>query len=553
MLKTSLKYRAALLGSVSNGPTWFSDFTKASLPSGVSVSSPSLGGLVTDASGKLTYKPNNLLTYSNSFSNAAWTAANVTVTAGVSDPFGGTVASTIAATAAGGNIYQYTGTSTGINVVTSVWMRRRTGTGNIYLYGADFSVINVTSAVSSTWTQVYRTTTTGTYGRAYGGIALAVSGDAVDVYAFTSSAVTYETTPRPGDQVITTSSVYYGPVFDYDPVTLKPLGLRIWEQRQNLWIQSQTLSNAAYSKTFALVTDAATTAPDGTLTAGKLYSDTSNNYHALFRNVTFTSSPYTMSLYVKPAGVTSFSVGTGNTTTWNAVATYDLVNGTVAITAGTASITSVGNGWWRLTLTATASVASANINLVLGAAGPYVGDGSSGVYVWGVQLEAASVAGPYIPTSSAAVTAAADVVALTGTPLGVLQGASGAFVMDVGSISVSNGNYLETYTGGTAYISAYGKTSPNYYLSGAVVSQTGMPTANFRIGMAWGGGTFSGTANGATPVNGSGSNGVPANALLGNGRGGTTNMNGYIRKLAIYSSRLPDATLKAKTVQGAAF
>ena len=71
-------------------------------------------------------------------------------------------------------------------------------------------------------------------------VRLAVNGDAVDIYGATLSAVTYETSPRPGDQVVTTSAAYYGPAFDINApgVGAAANGLRVEAAATNLYLNS---------------------------------------------------------------------------------------------------------------------------------------------------------------------------------------------------------------------------------------------------------------------------------------------------------------------------
>jgi hypothetical protein len=67
-------------------------------------------------------------------------------------------------------------------------------------------------------------------------------------------------------------------------------------------------------------------------------------------------------------------------------------------------VTNVGNGWYRcaVTFTATATTTGATrIGVMLNeTTQSYTGDGTSGIYIWGAQLEQASTVGEYIPTTS---------------------------------------------------------------------------------------------------------------------------------------------------------
>lgn len=154
------------------------------------------------------YAPNNLLTYSNTFSNAIWTRVNSpAITSGVADPFGGTNASTITSTGASLIFQQVTGNSS-TNYISMFWVRRRTGTGQVVI-GAPNGAGSVTAVLTSTWTQFFSIGPGGT-NFARSTVQVAVSGDAIDIYAPTLSAVTTETAPRPGDQVITTVAAFFG-------------------------------------------------------------------------------------------------------------------------------------------------------------------------------------------------------------------------------------------------------------------------------------------------------------------------------------------------------
>ncbi len=121
----------------------------------------------------------NLVTRSNEFSNAVWTKTNSTITSGVDDGEGGTSAFTMTATAANGLLQQSPTVTSGVALVTSFYVRRRTGSGTFNLRCGDNVNIPVTLPATG-WHRLEVTSTpTTTTGRC--GITLATSGDAVDI------------------------------------------------------------------------------------------------------------------------------------------------------------------------------------------------------------------------------------------------------------------------------------------------------------------------------------------------------------------------------------
>lgn len=122
----------------------------------------------------------NLLTYSEDFSNAAWnTKSDITLGSGVEDPFGGTGAFTVTATAANGTLQQAPTVTAGVALTGSIWIRRRIGSGNISVRVGELTTLLVT--VTSDWVRVDKTNTpTSIFGRF--AIYIATSGDAVDIW-----------------------------------------------------------------------------------------------------------------------------------------------------------------------------------------------------------------------------------------------------------------------------------------------------------------------------------------------------------------------------------
>lgn len=218
------------------------------------------------------------------------------------------------------------------------------------------------------------------------------------------------------------------PRINYDPVTHVCKGLLIEEARTNLVKNSSAFENSTWAKTRSSVAADATTSPEGLTNADKLVEDTSNNTHSVSlasgERVAFTAAGvYTFSAYAKAGERRGIRLAFSSLAfPSNIYAQFNLVNGSVVIKSAeiTAGSEYVGAGWWRLYITATSTItASAPVSLLIvsddGATLSYQGDGVSGLYVYGAQLEVGSFPSSYIPTTSAAVTRSADLASITGT------------------------------------------------------------------------------------------------------------------------------------------
>jgi hypothetical protein len=180
--------------------------------------------------------------------------------------------------------------------------------------------------------------------------------------------------------------------FDHNPTTGESLGLLVEEQRTNLVTYSEQFDNAAWTKSNATITANTVVAPDGSLTGDKLVEDTTNAFHILDQAVFGLADNLTLtfSVYLKYAGRQFSNIRILDKTATNKVAIFDLVNGSTD--SADASIISVGNGWFRCTVIGnTASggtTPKARIYPMLDeVTSSYTGDGYSGIYIWGAQLE----------------------------------------------------------------------------------------------------------------------------------------------------------------------
>jgi hypothetical protein len=225
------------------------------------------------------------------------------------------------------------------------------------------------------------------------------------------------------------STAYYGPRFNYDPVTLAPKGLLIEEQRTNLILQSETFDNASWTKVNAAVTANATASPDGTVDADKVITGAGVSDGQLRQSVTkaAAATQYTYSIYAKAgewnsAGV--YMVGPTGGFANRANVIVNLLTGvvtTAAAAAGTftgasATVTPVGNGWYRIALTATTGTeTTVEARAYPSNNGTFPnGNGTDGIFLYGAQLEAGALATSYIPTVASQVTRAADSASMIG-------------------------------------------------------------------------------------------------------------------------------------------
>jgi hypothetical protein len=181
----------------------------------------------------------------------------------------------------------------------------------------------------------------------------------------------------------------------------------------NLYQRSEDFTNAYWSKVNSSVSGNQAVAPDGTSTAGKLIMNNgilpnAANQSGFNRAEVVTSSAYRFSMFAKSAEFTGFRVR--ENAVEGSFLDINLSNG--AITNGSVAqfisplAENYGNGWYRVSWT---SPTITNLNKYSIRVGS-TGDGVSGIFVWGAQVETGSIATSYIPTTTGSVTRDADVI-----------------------------------------------------------------------------------------------------------------------------------------------
>ena len=175
------------------------------------------------------------------------------------------------------------------------------------------------------------------------------------------------------------------------------------------------------SLSFATLTSAQATSPDGTNNAWKLVDNNDGNTGQCsvnYFNADVISENYnTVSLFVKKQGDNDWMYI--NNLSFDVVSRswFNISNGTLGTVASghTASIDDYGNGWYRISVTFTSEFdLTGGINIRLATSDGVTSilrDGTNGVYIYGLQAESHATreyATSYIPTSGSLQTRGAD-------------------------------------------------------------------------------------------------------------------------------------------------
>jgi hypothetical protein len=184
----------------------------------------------------------------------------------------------------------------------------------------------------------------------------------------------------------------------------------------NLLSYSEDFTNAAWSTTNVTISANQITAPNGTLTADKITDGTLSGGHRVTQAVStnlVNNATYTYSTYVKYIDRKGIAIVLYYNNTpypyFNAI--FDISTGTLvsqnSANGGTnvnATITSVGSGWYRISVTGILGNFSTNFvaeNSLTDDSYNFSYTGSNkSMYIWGSQLEIASSASTYQPIAT---------------------------------------------------------------------------------------------------------------------------------------------------------
>ena len=397
----------------------------------------------------------NLVLQSNTFSNASW--AKITdgtysvVTENITDAFGNTSA-----------VFKVTLLTGSFLVLRQTLASATTQTTNFSLYvkktiassyvGIDINDnTDAVAAANTSWQRISNTRATASF---------------VDIttYSLNEPFYIFASQVELGDIATdyiptTTAAVSVGPVanvprLDYLGSTCPRLLLE--PQRTNLVTYSEQFNNAAWSKNQSTISSNSATSPDGNMSADKLVEDSSNAFHDI-NQLPFSTTggqTYTFSIFVKPDTRSKIRIGYGALVNFDAFggdvfAIIDVSNKSVisSVLSPTILFSDFENGYVRVTFLKQAT-GSGQFNLIFGLvnnsnAASYLGDGSSGLFIWGAQVEGSNSSYPtsYIPTLAASATRGADACSKTGISSLIGQ-TEGTVFVEIYPEEFINGSYI---------------------------------------------------------------------------------------------------------------
>jgi hypothetical protein len=236
---------------------------------------------------------------------------------------------------------------------------------------------------------------------------------------------------------------------------------------------------------------------------------------------------------------------------------FNLDDGTIAAgSVNSPTITNFGNGWYRCAVTSSSGTQGQFWLATNSTTTSYTGDGTSGLFIWGAQLEAGSFPTSYIPTTTGTLARSADVCSITGGDFTSFYNQSEGTMLTNAFTPASGDRTVLAADDNTANemirLRTEG-TNPFFKVtdggSELVAIDAGTVSANtsFKLIGAYKLDDFASSINGgAAGTDTSGTTPTVDRMRIGAGQGGNT-MCGCVAAIRYYKKRLPNAKLVTLT------
>ncbi len=540
------------------------------------------GGTYFDSAGVMRNAATHLLLWSQDVTQAAWTKiGSPVVSATVAAPDGTMTAQTIAlGISTGPAFYQTCALANGVRGEPSFWVNVTSAPGATVLVVTNPANlangqwnVNPTALIGAGWQRITRSHSAVTIVTEFTGVSN-LGGIFVNANTGTVNASwwgwQFQTGTTSTPYIATTTTPMGAPRWDYDPATLALRGLLIEEARTN-GVPNGNAAGAVVSG--ALPTGWAESNNTGIAPTVAGVGTESGIPYVDIRFAGTTSSGTANNIFIANA-----TVAAGNSQAWTASVYLRLTAGTIP--ANSVSVLAASNigPHYPPTVTptgaplvtqrylnafTTAASGVTSLSLIIGISMPATTAVNFTLRIGAAQLEAGAFATSYIPTTSAAVTRAADVATLptTGGWFNASAGTAGVEFQSVnpgsaggqgGIMRLDDGgtsNFMTVFaTSGAGAITFYGLIGGVAQINdtlGATVSGTPQ-----RIAYNYGGGLWRYAMGGAV-ASGSGS-ATPFSAtrvIFGGSSVDTTawKLNGHLRAFRYWSRALSDAEMQQIT------
>ena len=345
------------------------------------------------------------------------------------------------------------------------------------------------------------------------------------------------------------------PLLDYSDGTCPSLLLQ--PQSTNLITYPLSFDNAYWTKSGAtVVSGQSAPSVDNPTSAFKLVAGVVDEQHKIYYTANATA-PFSVSVYAKADGYDRLVISASNLS----YSVFNLTSGTVSsyssIGVSERIIESIGNGWYRCTVVGSSNSGSSvsfnvyNADLLSGNP-TFIGDGTSGIYIFGAQLEQQSYATSLmLPNAEGSTTTRLkDEVSKTGLS-GEINSVEGTLFVEISGelsgtdryISLSDGtlsNRVNIYLTSSNSLKGFISGTSSFTISATITDVN-------KCAIKYKSGDIAFWLNGVEVYTSTSSFSLTALDTVSFNVGGGIDFYGECKQLQVYKTALDDTTLAALT------